>query len=110
MFHGFLLRGSGFGPSRHRFRPECAASAQASWRNRGIGRTTASRRNRWRYRARMPSIFPVLRLRLWHRLLIAFVALSGGVLLGFVAWQLQAFRGRFVDYLDAVALQRLEPA
>ena len=58
----------------------------------------------------MPSIFPVLRLRLWHRLLIAFVALSGGVLLGFVAWQLQAFRGRFVDYLDAVALQRLEPA
>ncbi|HEU4665015.1 MAG TPA: ATP-binding protein [Dokdonella sp.] len=52
---------------------------------------------------------PTLRLRLWQRLFIAFAVLSGAVLLGFLAWQQHAFRGAFLDYVDAVALQRLAP-
>ncbi|MBA8887623.1 two-component system sensor histidine kinase BaeS [Dokdonella fugitiva] len=51
-----------------------------------------------------------LRLRLWQRLFIAFALLSGAVLLGFLAWQQHAFRGAFLDYLDAVALRRLAPS
>ena len=49
-------------------------------------------------------------VRLWQRLFLAFAALSGLALLGFVAWQQQNFRHGFLSYLDEVALQRLEPA
>ena len=49
-------------------------------------------------------------MRLWQRLFLAFAALSGAALLGFVAWQQQNFRRGFLSYLDDVALQRLEPA
>jgi two-component system sensor histidine kinase BaeS len=58
----------------------------------------------------MRSTSPLLRLRLWQRLFLAFAALSGCALLGFLAWQQRAFRSGFVDYLDAVALERLAPA
>ncbi|MGN6517839.1 MAG: ATP-binding protein [Dokdonella sp.] len=65
---------------------------------------------RRRYRGAMSGLRPMLRLRLWQRLFIAFVVLSGAVLLGFLAWQQHAFRGAFLDYVDEVALQRLAPA
>jgi len=59
----------------------------------------------------MPIPRPLLRLRLWQRLFLAFAALSAATLSGFLAWQQHAFRSGFAAYLDEVALQRiLEPA
>lgn len=51
-----------------------------------------------------------MRLRLWHRLFLAFIALSAATLLGFVAWQQWRFREGFSNYLNAVSLQRLQGA
>jgi two-component system sensor histidine kinase BaeS len=49
-----------------------------------------------------------MRLRLWQRLFLAFAALSGVTLVGFVAWQQLSFRQSFLNYLNAVSLQRLQ--
>ena len=51
-----------------------------------------------------------MHLRLWQRLFIAFAALSVLALAGFAFWQQQSFRRGFLGYLDAVALERLQPA
>ena len=51
-----------------------------------------------------------MRLRLWHRLFIAFAALSVLALAAFAFWQQQGFRRGFLGYLDEVALERLQPA
>jgi len=51
-----------------------------------------------------------MRLRLWHRLFLAFIVLSGATLLGFVTWQQWRFREGFANYLNAVSLQRLQGA
>lgn len=51
-----------------------------------------------------------MRLRLWHRLFLAFVVLSGATLVGFVGWQQWRFREGFANYLNAVSLQRLQGA
>ncbi|MEP6940927.1 MAG: hypothetical protein ABI846_14265, partial [Rudaea sp.] len=51
-----------------------------------------------------------MRLRLWHRLFLAFVLLCGATLVGFVLWQQWRFREGFASYLNAVALQRLQGA
>jgi two-component system sensor histidine kinase BaeS len=51
-----------------------------------------------------------MRFRLWHRLFLAFAALSVLALAGFAGWQQQAFRRGFLGYLDQVALERLQPA
>src|SRR5262249_55718389 len=51
-----------------------------------------------------------MRLRLWHRLFIAFAALSVLALAAFAFWQQQGFRRGFLGYLDQVALERLQPA
>lgn len=49
-----------------------------------------------------------MRLRLWHRLFLAFAALSMLALLAFALWQQRAFHDGFLTYLDQVALQRLQ--
>ncbi|HEY0179404.1 MAG TPA: hypothetical protein VGC30_07210, partial [Dokdonella sp.] len=49
-----------------------------------------------------------MRLRLWHRLFLAFAALSVLALAGFAGWQQQSFRRGFLGYLDEVALERLQ--
>lgn len=51
-----------------------------------------------------------MRLRLWHRLFLAFAALSVLALLAFVFWQQRAFHDGFLAYLDQVALERMQPA
>lgn len=51
-----------------------------------------------------------MRLRLWHRLFLAFAALSVLALLAFALWQQRAFHDGFLTYLDQVALQRLQPS
>lgn len=51
-----------------------------------------------------------MRLRLWHRLFLAFAALSMLALLAFALWQQRAFHDGFLTYLDQVALQRLQPS
>jgi two-component system sensor histidine kinase BaeS len=51
-----------------------------------------------------------MRLRLWHRLFVAFVVLCGATLAGFVVWQQWRFREGFANYLNAVSLQRLQGA
>lgn len=51
-----------------------------------------------------------MRLRLWHRLFLAFAALSVLALLAFASWQQRAFHEGFLSYLDQVALERLRPA
>ncbi|MET0230075.1 MAG: ATP-binding protein [Rhodanobacteraceae bacterium] len=51
-----------------------------------------------------------MRLKLWHRLFIAFAALSVLALAAFAFWQQQGFRRGFLGYLDEVALERLQPA
>jgi two-component system sensor histidine kinase BaeS len=50
-----------------------------------------------------------MRLRLWHRLFIAFAALSVLALAGFAAWQQRAFRNGFLGYLEDVSIERLQP-
>lgn len=49
-------------------------------------------------------------MKLWHRLFIAFAALSVFALAAFAFWQQQGFRRGFLGYLDEVALERLQPA
>ncbi|MBO9663300.1 ATP-binding protein [Dokdonella sp.] len=49
-----------------------------------------------------------MRLRLWHRLFLAFAALSVLALLAFALWQQRAFHEGFLAYLDQVALDRLQ--
>lgn len=51
-----------------------------------------------------------MRLALWHRLFLAFAALSGIALAGLAAWQQHSFRRGFLQYVDAAALDRLQPA
>jgi two-component system, OmpR family, sensor histidine kinase BaeS len=51
-----------------------------------------------------------MRLRLWHRLFLAFAVLSGATLVGFVTWQQWSFREGFSNYLNAVSQQRLQAA
>ncbi|MEO6690257.1 MAG: ATP-binding protein [Dokdonella sp.] len=51
-----------------------------------------------------------MRLRLWHRLFLAFAALSVLALAGYIGWQQHGFRNGFLAYLDDVALERLQPA
>jgi two-component system sensor histidine kinase BaeS len=51
-----------------------------------------------------------MRFRLWHRLFVAFAALSVLALAGFAAWQQHGFRNGFLAYLDEVTLQRLQLA
>jgi len=51
-----------------------------------------------------------MRLHLWQRLFLALAVLSGAALFGFAAWQQHSFRRGFMDYLDEVTLQRLQPA
>ncbi|MEO7325842.1 MAG: ATP-binding protein [Dokdonella sp.] len=51
-----------------------------------------------------------MRLRLWHRLFLAFAALSVLALAGYIGWQQHGFRNGFLAYLDEVALERLQPA
>jgi two-component system sensor histidine kinase BaeS len=83
---------------------ECADAAQESWRNRGERNATVASRA---YDAIVAS---TMRLRLWHRLFIAFAALSVLALATFAFWQQQGFRRGFLGYLDEVALERLQPA
>lgn len=66
-------------------------------------RTRACADARRPYRSRM-------RLRLWHRLFLAFAALSVLALFAFAWWQQRAFHDGFLAYLDQVALERLQPA
>ena len=49
-----------------------------------------------------------MRLRLWHRLFLAFAALSVLALLAFALWQQRAFHEGFLAYLDQVALDRVQ--
>jgi two-component system sensor histidine kinase BaeS len=51
-----------------------------------------------------------MRLRLWHRLFIAFAALSVLALLAFASWQQHVFRRGFLAYLDQMAVEQLRPA
>ncbi|WP_347262059.1 ATP-binding protein [Rudaea sp.] len=51
-----------------------------------------------------------MRLRLWHRLFLAFAVLSVAIIAGFVAWQQRSFRQGFSTYLNEVSLQRLQSA
>ncbi|MEO7430938.1 MAG: ATP-binding protein [Dokdonella sp.] len=51
-----------------------------------------------------------MHLRLWHRLFLAFAALSVLALAGFAAWQQHAFRSGFMGYLEDVSIERLQPA
>jgi two-component system sensor histidine kinase BaeS len=83
---------------------ECADAAQESWRNRGERDADVASR------AYDAIVAPTMRLRLWHRLFIAFAALSVLALATFAFWQQQGFRRGFLGYLDEVALERLQPA
>jgi two-component system sensor histidine kinase BaeS len=49
-----------------------------------------------------------MRLRLWHRLFLAFAALSVAIIAGFGVWQQWNFREGFSTYLNDVSTQRLE--
>jgi two-component system sensor histidine kinase BaeS len=51
-----------------------------------------------------------MRLRLWHRLFLAFAVLSVAIIAGFVVWQQRNFREGFSTYLNDVAHQRLQSA
>jgi len=51
-----------------------------------------------------------MRLRLWHRLFLAFAVLSVAIIAGFVAWQQRNFREGFSTYLNEVTHQRLQAA
>jgi len=51
-----------------------------------------------------------MRLRLWHRLFLAFAALSVLALLAFAAWQQRVFHDGFLAYLDQAALDQVQPA
>ncbi|MFC4821710.1 ATP-binding protein [Dokdonella ginsengisoli] len=51
-----------------------------------------------------------MRLRLWHRLFLAFAALSVLALLAFALWQQRAFHEGFLAYLDQAAVERLQPS
>jgi len=51
-----------------------------------------------------------MRLRLWHRLFLAFAVLSVAIIVGFVAWQQRNFRTGFSAYLNEVAQQKLQTA
>lgn len=51
-----------------------------------------------------------MHLRLWHRLFLAFAALSVLALLAFALWQQRSFHDGFLAYLDQAALDRLQPA
>jgi two-component system sensor histidine kinase BaeS len=51
-----------------------------------------------------------MRLRLWHRLFLAFAALSVLALLAFALWQQRAFHDGFLAYLDRIALDRMQPS
>jgi two-component system sensor histidine kinase BaeS len=51
-----------------------------------------------------------MRLRLWHRLFLAFAVLSVAIIAGFVAWQQHNFRTEFSKYLNEVTRQRLQAA
>jgi two-component system sensor histidine kinase BaeS len=51
-----------------------------------------------------------MRLRLWHRLFLAFAVLSVAIIAGFVAWQQFNFREGFSTYLNDVAQQRMQAA
>lgn len=51
-----------------------------------------------------------MRLRLWHRLFLAFAVLSVAIIAGFVAWQQRNFRTGFSTYLNDVAQQKLQTA
>lgn len=51
-----------------------------------------------------------MRLRLWHRLFLAFAVLSVAIIAGFVAWQQRNFRTGFSTYLNEVAQQKLQTA
>ena len=51
-----------------------------------------------------------MRLRLWHRLFLAFAVLSVAIIAGFVVWQQRNFREGFSTYLNEVARQRMQAA
>jgi two-component system sensor histidine kinase BaeS len=51
-----------------------------------------------------------MRLRLWHRLFLAFAALSVLALLAFAGWQQRVFHEGFLAYLDQAALDQVQPA
>ena len=51
-----------------------------------------------------------MRLRLWHRLFLAFAVLSVAIIAGFVAWQQRSFRTGFSTYLNDVAKQKMQTA
>ena len=51
-----------------------------------------------------------MRLRLWHRLFLAFAVLSVAIIAGFVVWQQRNFRTGFSTYLNEVAQQKLQTA
>ncbi len=51
-----------------------------------------------------------MRLRLWHRLFLAFAVLSVAIIAGFVVWQQRNFRAGFSTYLNEVARQRMQAA
>lgn len=51
-----------------------------------------------------------MRLRLWHRLFLAFAVLTVAIIAGFVVWQQRNFREGFSTYLNEVARQRLQSA
>ncbi len=88
-----------------------AGSAQKLWRNQGNNGAGVSRSGAHCYGVRrFPTISTRMRLRLWQRLFLAFAALSGVALTGFVAWQQRSFREGFRNYLNAVSLQRLQTA
>ena len=48
-----------------------------------------------------------MRLKLWHRLAIAFAALSIAALLAFAWLQQQSLQNGFLDYLNRLSLERL---
>lgn len=51
-----------------------------------------------------------MRLRLWHRLFLAFAASSVLGLLAFAWWQQRVFHEGFLAYLDQAALDQVQPA
>jgi len=51
---------------------------------------------------------PLMRLRLLHRLFLAFAALSMAALAAFVVLQQDGFRRGFLDYLDGLSAEQLE--
>ena len=66
--------------------------------------------NRSRRLASLPRSRIVACVRLWHRLFLAFAALSALALVGFASLQLASFRRGFLAYLDQVAIEQLQPA